>query len=100
MIDEFIEFICVPSIVICLHVLFFYLNMISVKETDRLGLFKSIIWTILTLIIFPSLLGMVLQITINFVLVFISLGLMFMQILMNVEFILTEYNIRKKESRF
>ena len=97
MIDEFLEFIATPISIIALHVLLILLNKLTIDEEDRMGLFKSIIWTIVTLIIFPSLLVMALQVTASFTLALISLGLLFLQIIMNVEFMLLDYERKQEE---
>lgn len=88
MIDEFLEFIATPISIIALQVLLICLNMLTIKKEDRMGLFKSIIWTITTLTIFPSLLAMALLVTANYTLALISLCLLFLQIIMNVEYLL------------
>lgn len=93
---EFFEFVASPAIAIIIQVILIWLNKHTVEDIDRLGLFKSILWIIITLSIFPSVFGMILQVSTAFSLVYISLGLFFLQIFINVEYILMDYKTKRR----
>lgn len=98
MIDQFLEFIATPILIIAIQIVIICMNQLTVKEKDEMGLFKTIIWLIITLVTFPSLLGIALQVTSQFTLVYISLSLFFLQLFMNVEYLLKDYH-KSKERR-
>jgi len=97
MIDEFIEFILIPILVVLTHVILLCVNyyMINRESEPIFTIVNCIIWLLITPAIFASLLGIVLSVTPIFTLAVISLALMFIQLMLNIEFLLENRKRRK-----
>lgn len=91
MIDEFIQYMLTPFLAIVLQVILVYVNYYFCKNESKLRIPKVILFTIEGLIAFSSIWVIVNQVVIVFTLGGISLCLFFLQIIMNIEFILEEY---------
>ena len=85
MIDEFIQFLLIPITAILFQVVLLLLNMYVLKNSIEYKRVQVILWLILSIIIFPSIWGIVSQAIFDFTLVLISLCITLTQVLYNIE---------------
>ena len=100
--DLFFEHVAAPALLLIVQAILIVLNKYTCDEEDNMGLFKCIIWIIPTIAIFPAQLAAALLVTSQFTFAYVSLGLLFLQIIMNVEImirIMKEMETGKKNKR-
>ena len=85
MIDQYIQFLLIPITAIAFQIVLFLLNMHVLKNSIEYKRVQVILWLILSIIIFPSIWGIVAQAIFDFTLVLISLCITLTQILYNIE---------------
>lgn len=99
MIDEFLQYLLTPVIAIILQVILLYVNYYFVKENSKLRVLKLILFSIASVLIFPFISAIVYQTVGNNTLGSIGVVLMFLQVIMNFEFIMEEYNNVNKKTK-
>ena len=100
--DLFYQHVATPSLLLIVQIILIILNKYTIDEEDSMGLFKCIIWIIPTIAIFPAQLAACLLVTGQFTFAYVALGLLFLQIIMNVEImirILKELEMGKKQRK-
>ena len=83
--DLFFTHVATPSLLLIVQVILIILNKYTIEVDDKMGLFKCIIWTIISIFIFPAQLIACAGVIAQFTFAYVALGLFFLQIIMNVE---------------
>ena len=102
--DLFYQHVATPSLLLIVQIILIWLNKHTCEEeeADNMSLFKCIIWIIPIIAIFPAQLAASLLVTNQFTFAYVSLGLLFLQIIMNIEImirIMKEMETGKKNKR-
>lgn len=98
MIDEVLEFIITPILLIGVYCLLIFMNYYTMNNKTNLNVFKSIAWFIATPLIFVAVLTASTQVSTSVTFIYVALILLFMQLFINIEFLLEEKeNVQKRK---